>query len=462
MQSQEEEHEVVYDVDFDRNRALAKTFAASKEPTAKEVTANVTHVEPPIKTASAQIRQQGLMASFIGHIRGSHGDEDEDDEDGMTSILTFQSPPRPTRSSPREVTSAHANISADSPSLQHQISVRREGVTQPGVLPTRQATKDSSSGPTRSDRLHSGQIQPSPGQSQPTNLFQRDRSQTNTRKTPLSATFGSATQRPAAWSTSVGPVLPKKRSSSRKQLGTKPSLDLNKVYESTHHHRSMAEVLSQATSQVASIPTQHPPPHTPSGGFTVNHEEIEDAGAGVPLEAAIVSPTKSPVPLIKRKDASKRREYNIHGPIGQVIQTAARKVTRDTTLFQTHSATALHQANPALDLPQRRPFVTLCVLRQRRHAGFAVLTSYVHAVSDAAFFAAVAPPCLPLAPHVFIDAVYPLEKAPPEGSCLLQLFAPLHAVAVDGNHPFPLLLGTHLFTVLEARHHCDATLPALS
>ena len=92
-----------------------------------------------------------------------------------------------------------------------------------------------------------------------------------------------------------------------------------------------------------------------------------------------------------------------------------------------------------------------------------MLTSFVHDVSDAAYFASTTSSTrLCLSPGVFLDAVYAAEKAPAPGRHLLKLYAPLHAIAVDGNHPFPLLLGTYFLEVLETDHHCDATLPSLS
>ncbi|KDO27469.1 hypothetical protein SPRG_07058 [Saprolegnia parasitica CBS 223.65] len=176
----------------------------------------------------------------------------------------------------------------------------------------------------------------------------------------------------------------------------------------------------------------------------------------------MVSPTQASS-ILKRKDAARRKEYHIVGPIGHAILGAARKLNRDSTLFHSSQASSLQLANPALDLPQHRPFITLCVLRRRSHANFIVLTSFVHDVSDAAYFASTTSSMrLCLSPGVFLDAVYAAEKAPAHGRSLLKLFAPLHAIAVDGNHPFPLLLGTYFLEVLDTEHHCDATLPSLS
>ncbi|EQC33003.1 hypothetical protein SDRG_09525 [Saprolegnia diclina VS20] len=462
MQSQEEEHEVVYDVDFDRNRALTKAFAATSEvSTAPQLDA----APERAPVAAAQIRQQGLLAKFIGHMRGAHGsDGDDDEDDGLDSILTFHTPAAPpvapavaTSDAPSNTTSnitsnattSTAPSTGAAPRSVRQLPSKPAAITtRPTATPARRPPAPVSQRPAaaRPTRNVASSVQVSPA------------------KTLLSHTFGAASERPAAWS-SAPPVAAKKRPPVRKQPMVRPTLDTSKkpkVYESVDHERSMADVLSQATSQ-ASSSTSRLTPRLPR--VVTNHEEIEDSGAGIPLDSQpsfLLSPTQA-TSVLKRKDASRRKEYHIVGPIGQAVLGAARKLNRDSTLFHSSQASSLQVANPALDLPQHRPFITICVLRRRSHANFVVLTSFVHDVSDAAYFASTTSSTrLCLAPAVFLDAVYAAEKAPAPGRRLLKLYAPLHAIAVDGNHPFPLLLGTNFLEVLETDHHCDATLPSLS
>ncbi|OQR92483.1 hypothetical protein THRCLA_08689 [Thraustotheca clavata] len=440
MQSQEDDdEEVVYDVDFDRNKALAKSFERAREVRG---TSGSGKVPVPAPKYAVQVRQQGLMAAFIEKMKGAVSGDEDDEEEEMNSILTFQSP---VKAMPKRVEETRIEGSSNE-NLNHAAVDRRQQ-RQPShlrakeTIPTIVAPRVQPVQPVQEDR-------------------QNGVENTTARKALLSETFGLAAQRPSTWS-AAAPVAQKKRVATRKHTTARQSIENTKkpkVYESTHHHRSMAEVLSQATMQ-AGQSQQYTPQVISNSHSEQKQEDIEDAGMGVPMDNSFLSPSKAMPSVLKRKDSAKK-DYHILGQIGVAIQSATRKFNRDMTLFQSKQHEALHLSNPSMDLPQYRPFITICILRHRTHASFAILTAFVHSVSNQDYFAASASRSLKLAPKVFVDAVFPINKAPDRG--LIKIYAPLQAIPVDGNYQFPLLLGTHLYEIMESEHHCDATLPSLS
>ena len=240
MQSQEEEHEVVYDVDFDRNRALAKTFATTSEAS----TAPQPDVAPErAPVAAAQIRQQGLLAKFIGtypvtlqlalatthyvyagHMRGAHGsDGDDDDDDGLDSILTFHTPAAPPVAS--EAATSDATSIATSNATNSAAPSTGSAPRSVRQLPSKPATIASRVTSTRA-RRPPALVSQRPVVAQPTRN-DASSTQVSPAKTLLSHTFGAASERPAAWS-SAPPIVAKKRPPVRKQPMARPALDTNK------------------------------------------------------------------------------------------------------------------------------------------------------------------------------------------------------------------------------------------
>jgi len=119
----------------------------------------------------------------------------------------------------------------------------------------------------------------------------------------------------------------------------------------------------------------------------------------------------------------------------------------------------------SLDIPQNRQFVELCLLRVRRHGPYIIFTSFVHDISSTdnnTDTSSSGTQTLQLICGVFIDAVFSHNRVKQmniENKMKLKIFSPFHAISIDGNYPFPLLLGTDLVNIIEPNHQCNESLP---
>ncbi|KAF0775276.1 hypothetical protein AaE_001026 [Aphanomyces astaci] len=292
-------------------------------------------------------------------------------------------------------------------------------------------------------------------------------------KVHATQSFEAAFDRPSHWlKTPPLQSLPKRTARTTASKRLPPTTLLRSTpppHASTPLRRSMADMLRQATAGgVNRMPD--------ASRSQPRNEDIEDAGH-IASETMVrtccriytsshLGTSQRELPFhVPPKEKRRKRlsDVSIPGDIGDVLQRASRKASRDATLFHTNAHQALSTSS-MLDMPQSRPSITLCLLRTRLHADFVVFTAYIHDVSasvEQPSSPPPLPPLLPIRPHVVVDAVFAKSAlAQLHDHVLITLYAPFHILSLAGPYPFPLLLGTQLFQVTDANHSCQTVLPA--
>ncbi|KAH9197893.1 hypothetical protein AeNC1_000170 [Aphanomyces euteiches] len=418
-----DEDEVTYDIHADGSSKLTKSLQKAKQRSQK-----VRQVDPtPNVVESPKTQNPTQFARISSYLLETEGDSGDDEDDDFASILQIQTPAAPPAAihavdpNRPQTPERHLNLSPQRPLKSQRTSA--------SIL--RSITTANTAAPSRP---------------------RRSLLKTTPRKTPRAA-FEAAFDRPSHWLKSPPAKPLQMRTRNPKRTQTTPPLLRNPLPTSTQIGKSMADVLRQATSG-----TNERLPQTPRRN---PFEDIEDAGLGGPTQPGFQSPQQLPFVLPPKEKRRKRlSEVTIAGEIGQVLQRAARKASRDTTLFHTNSHQTL--ANAAIDVPQNRPHISLCLLRTRLHEGLVIFSAYIHEVSDEAYFSSLRlePPLLPIRRRVFVDAVFPKDSmAHLRDNVLVTIYSPFHILSLDGPYPFPLLLGTHLFRVTDANHECQTSLP---
>ncbi|ETV91315.1 hypothetical protein H310_14135 [Aphanomyces invadans] len=431
-----DEDEVTYDIHADSSskltkslqKAIAKSTKQSKFTTPSESSAAV--------VAPAIMSRQSVAATLME--KGQESDEDE--EDGFASILLFE-PPVSIVTLEGHSGDYETSTQPKSPSVQHTThdTSRR--------IPRSQNVASSNRHGLVSDLAPIGPSQ---------HRIRQLHVQATPRKVQTTQSFESAFERPSHWlKTPPLQSLPKRTNKVATTKRQPPALLLLSTpppQSSTPYRKSMAELLRQATAGgIERVPNSSP--------TQPRNEDIEDAG----YIASEIGTSQRQLPFhVPPKEKRRKRlsDVTIPGEIGAVVQRATRKASRDATLFHTNS----HQApstSSMIDAPQSRPSITICLLRTRLVADFAVFTAYIHQVSPAIQSSPPpSPPLLPIRSDVIVDAVFSKSAlAKLRDNVLVTLYAPFHILSLDGPYPFPLLLGTQLFQVSNAVHSCQTALP---